>query len=526
MRVSRRLANRRDAPSKTCTFLGRYCIYSGVLGVLPAPADPARHRSLLTTPFACTGCRIARRRAAEDGANRALAKQSRQIRATEEVKHMKLVIVAGLALTTSLLAIDQEPANRLGEAASVFSEVMATPDKGIPQELLEKAHCIVIVPDLKTGAFIFGAKYGKGYLSCRNKSGSGWSAPGTVRIEGGSVGFQIGGSTTDLIMLVMSERGADKLLSSKFTLGAEGSVAAGPVGRTATAQTDAQMHAEILSWSRSQGLFAGLALEGATLRQDLDDNATLYGKKLENRDIVTNGRAAPKSAARLMALLNKYSAREQLVEWKENREDKNEIHQRISDGMRTCGGPGAASSEPGSTVNRKCGQDGRWLDAHLSRYRDRADREGNQLPAPQRCDEDRFPRHRTPAEGPRRGQSGEQAGLHRDRSGIRRPAAGDQTRRRIPDLCAVGHHPRGPHGQPGRDPSEWNQEQAGRNHRAAGVRLGGHGGTLLRGHAAERSHCDGKRGARRTRRGRSRRSTPSTNCCSEANISVWQTRWR
>jgi len=225
-------------------------------------------------------------------------------------KKMKLVIVAGLAFTTSLLAIDKEPAKRLGEAASVFSEVMAAPDRGIPQDLLEKAHCIVIVPGLKTGAFILGGKYGKGYLSCRNKSGSGWSAPATIRIEGGSVGFQIGGSTTDLIMLVMSERGAEKLMSSKFTLGAEGSVAAGPVGRTATAQTDAQMHAEILSWSRSQGIFAGLALEGATLRQDLDDNATLYGKKLENRDIVTNGRRAPKSAATLMALLNRQSPRE------------------------------------------------------------------------------------------------------------------------------------------------------------------------------------------------------------------------
>ncbi len=224
---------------------------------------------------------------------------------------MKLAIVAGLALTTSLMAIDKAPANRLAESAAVFSEIMATPDKGIPQDLLEKAHCIVIVPSLKTGAFIVGGKYGKGYLSCRTKSGSGWSAPATVRIEGGSVGFQIGGSTTDLIMLVMSARGAEKLLQSKFTLGAEGSVAAGPVGRTATAQTDAQMHAEILSWSRSQGLFAGLALEGATLRQDLDDNNTLYGKKLENRDIVTNGRSAPKSAAPLMALLNKYSFREQ-----------------------------------------------------------------------------------------------------------------------------------------------------------------------------------------------------------------------
>ena len=160
---------------------------------------------------------------------------------------MKLVIVAGLAITTTLLAADRdEPAKRLESSASVFSEIMATPDKGIPRDLLEKAHCIVIVPELKTAAFIVGGKYGKGYLSCRNKGGMGWSAPATVRIEGGSVGFQIGGSETDLIMLVMSARGAEKLLESKFTLGAEGSVAAGPVGRTATAQTDAQMHAEIL----------------------------------------------------------------------------------------------------------------------------------------------------------------------------------------------------------------------------------------------------------------------------------------
>ena len=222
---------------------------------------------------------------------------------------MRMILAATLALAP-LLAKDSEPAKRLDEAAAVFSEIMATPDKGIPQDLLAKAHCIVIVPGLKTGAFLVGGKYGKGYLSCRNKSGSGWSAPGTVRIEGGSVGFQIGGSQTDLIMLVMNERGADKLLSSKFTLGAEGSVAAGPVGRTATAQTDAQMRAEILSWSRSQGLFAGLALEGATLRQDLDDNATLYGKKLENREIVTTRVHTPKAAAKLIALLNKHSARE------------------------------------------------------------------------------------------------------------------------------------------------------------------------------------------------------------------------
>ena len=208
-----------------------------------------------------------------------------------------------------LRAADNETGKRLNDAAIVFGEVMDAPDKGIPQELLEKAHCVVIVPDLKTAAFVVGGKYGKGYLSCR-AARAGWSAPGTVRIEGGSVGFQIGASSTDLIMLVMSARGMDKLLDSKFTLGAEGSVAAGPVGRTATAQTDAQMSADILSWSRSQGLFAGLALEGATLRQDLDDNADLYGRKLENRQIVTQGVKVPKAADKLIALLNKFSAKE------------------------------------------------------------------------------------------------------------------------------------------------------------------------------------------------------------------------
>jgi lipid-binding SYLF domain-containing protein len=226
---------------------------------------------------------------------------------------VKLIIVATLATTLTvapLQAQDDGPAKRLNDAAIVFSEVMDAPDKGIPLDLLEKAHCIVVVPDLKTAAFVLGGKYGKGYLSCRRTDGSGWSAPATVRIEGGSVGFQIGASSTDLIMLVMSERGADKLLASKFTLGAEGSVAGGPVGRTAAAQTDTQMRADILSWSRSQGLFAGVALQGATLREDLDDNATLYGKKLENRNIVTKGVPAPAAAARLIALLNQYSGKE------------------------------------------------------------------------------------------------------------------------------------------------------------------------------------------------------------------------
>ncbi len=217
-------------------------------------------------------------------------------------------LVTALALSP-LLASDESTA-RLKDAAAVLSEVMDTPDNGIPRDLLEKANCIVIVPDLKTAAFVVGAKYGKGYLSCRQADRTGWSAPGTVRIEGGSVGFQIGGASTDLVMLIMNQRGADKLLSSQFTLGGEFSVAAGPVGRTAAAQTDAQLRADILSWSRARGLFAGVAVQGATLREDLDDNEALYGKKLENRAIVTGGMAAPKEAAELMLLLNRYSARE------------------------------------------------------------------------------------------------------------------------------------------------------------------------------------------------------------------------
>ncbi len=222
---------------------------------------------------------------------------------------VSMALVATLAVAP-LMAADEEPARRMKDATSVLTEIMETPDKGIPQDLLEKAHCIVIVPELKTAAFVVGGKYGKGYVSCRRAAGAGWSAPATVRIEGGSVGFQIGGSSTDLVMLVMSERGAEKLMESKFTVGGEASVAAGPVGRTATAQTDAQMHADILSWSRTRGLFAGVAIEGATLRPDVDDNATLYGKRLETKDIVRSGLAAPASATALVALLNLHSTRE------------------------------------------------------------------------------------------------------------------------------------------------------------------------------------------------------------------------
>jgi lipid-binding SYLF domain-containing protein len=217
------------------------------------------------------------------------------------------------ALTATLLPLTAYAASdapkRLQSAAEAFKEVMGIPDKAIPQDLLEKAECIVIIPDLKKGAFIVGGKYGKGFVSCRKKDGVGWSAPGSVRIEGGSVGFQIGASEMDVFMLVMNDRGMDRLLSTKFTLGADATVAAGPVGRVAQAETDARMTAEILAWSRARGLFAGIALNGATMREDEDWNQDLYGKPIKNREIVEGTVAAPRSAAPLLRELDRYSSR-------------------------------------------------------------------------------------------------------------------------------------------------------------------------------------------------------------------------
>lgn len=207
-----------------------------------------------------------------------------------------------------MLAADSKTNRRLDDAASLFSEIMATPDRSIPQDLVRKAHCIVLVPGMKKAALGFGGKYGRGFVSCRNPSGgAGWSAPGAVRIEGGSFGLQIGVSSTDLVLLVMNERGMQRLLTSKFTLGADASVAAGPVGRTTTAQTDALLTAEILAWSRSRGLFGGISLEGATLRNDIDENEALYGKRWDNKQILASGLEAPAPAKKLIGMLNKYS---------------------------------------------------------------------------------------------------------------------------------------------------------------------------------------------------------------------------
>jgi lipid-binding SYLF domain-containing protein len=221
---------------------------------------------------------------------------------------MHLKLIAGLTLGATLLSAASDAERRLQSAAAALKEVMDMPDKSIPQDLLNKAECVVIVPDLKKAAFIFGAKYGRGFVTCR-KSGKGWSAPGAIRIEGGSVGFQIGGSEMDVFMLIMNERGMDRLLSSKFTIGGDATAAAGPVGRSAQAETDALMTAEILTWSRSRGLFAGISLSGATLREDRDWNIQMYGRARTNREIVTGDVAPPKAAETLLSELDRYSSR-------------------------------------------------------------------------------------------------------------------------------------------------------------------------------------------------------------------------
>ena len=214
-----------------------------------------------------------------------------------------------IALGAVALSAATEADKRLEASAAVLSEVMAISEKSIPQDLLNSAECLVIVPGMKKGAFIVGGKYGRGFMSCRKEGGLGWSAPGGIKVEGGSFGFQIGGAETDVIMLVMNKSGVSKLMSSKFTLGGDASVAAGPLGRESSAATDAKFRAEILTYSRSRGAFAGIALQGATLRPDSDANEELYGKGKTNTDIVQGNTEAPPAGTALVTALNKYSSR-------------------------------------------------------------------------------------------------------------------------------------------------------------------------------------------------------------------------
>ena len=183
---------------------------------------------------------------------------------------------------------------RLDSSVDVINAIMATPDKGIPEEVLNDAKCILVVPNMIKGGFVFGGKHGRGVASCRTAEG--WSAPAFVSVGGGSAGFQIGLEGVDLVMLVMNDKGLQQLLSSKFELTGEGSVAAGPVGRHASAGTDWKMTTEVLTYSRSKGVFAGLTLEGAVVEQDNDSTRAIYGEQMEFRNILSGKVATPKSA--------------------------------------------------------------------------------------------------------------------------------------------------------------------------------------------------------------------------------------
>jgi lipid-binding SYLF domain-containing protein len=225
---------------------------------------------------------------------------------------MRNTLIAILAISgsmsTAAYAADREAKvdDRLDAAADTVTDMMMAADKGIPQDLMDKAKCVVVVPGMKRAGFIIGAKYGRGFAVCR-KNGGTWGAPAAMRVEGGSVGFQIGATETDIVLLVLNDGGMRHLLSDKFTIGGDATAAAGPVGREATAQTDAKLNAEILSYSRARGLFAGVSLDGATLRPDGETNRELYGRDATNREILTGDFTAPASASKFERALRRES---------------------------------------------------------------------------------------------------------------------------------------------------------------------------------------------------------------------------
>jgi lipid-binding SYLF domain-containing protein len=221
-----------------------------------------------------------------------------------------LMVCLSLAITAPLFAANKEQ-KRLENSGEVMQEIMNIPDN-IPQSVIEKAECVIVFPSVLKAAFVVGASYGRGAMVCRTgKDFRGpWGAPAMYALEGGSVGFQIGGQATDLVLLVMNDRGASSILDSKVKLGGDASIAAGPVGRDASADTDAYMRAEVLSYSRSRGLFAGISLEGSTLRPDDDATADVYGRHLTAREIVLGGQASvPPSGRHLVNVLEKRSPR-------------------------------------------------------------------------------------------------------------------------------------------------------------------------------------------------------------------------
>jgi lipid-binding SYLF domain-containing protein len=212
----------------------------------------------------------------------------------------------------------EDEAKRIQAAADVLNDIMATPDKGIPQDIMNSAVCVGVVPSLKKGGFVFGAEYGKGVASCHNASG--WSAPAPFTVAGGSWGLQIGGEAVDLVMLVMNDKGMQSLLSSKFKLGADASVAAGPVGRHAEGETDWKMKAEVLTYSRARGIFAGLTVNGAVIQQDQDATRAFYGDNASFSSILKGTVPAPQGSEPFLAAMKKFAAQSETA--KANRDQQ------------------------------------------------------------------------------------------------------------------------------------------------------------------------------------------------------------
>ena len=218
---------------------------------------------------------------------------------------MKILTGTLVAVLLTVPAFAQKTADaRLKAATDDLHAMMDASDKGIPMDLLEKASCVVVIP-----SFIFGAEYGKGFFTCRKPSGVGWSAPGSLRISGGKFGLLIGGKETDVVMLVMNPRGIEHLLSDKFELGGEASAAAGPVGRDSSAMTDAELHAEILTYSRSRGIFGGLDVGGSAITQDTQSNKELYGTAMTNKEILNGNPPVPADAKPFIHTLDHISSR-------------------------------------------------------------------------------------------------------------------------------------------------------------------------------------------------------------------------
>ncbi len=214
-------------------------------------------------------------------------------------------IVAGAAIIAPTLCAQEEtPDHRLRSASEVLKETLGAPDKGIPRDLIEKAMCVVVVPGLKKAAFVVGGDYGKGYAVCRHAGG--WTGPAAIKFGGGSFGPQIGVESTDVILLVMDRKGMENLAKDKFTIGADASAAVGPVGRTTSADTDASLHAEILSWSRAHGAFAGVSLDGTVVSKDGGEDKRLYGMDVANRAIIMGEVPPPPTAGVLTSILAQY----------------------------------------------------------------------------------------------------------------------------------------------------------------------------------------------------------------------------